>query len=322
MSIDWDDVLGENEEVTSSEPEAEPIPAWQSKLKTEMGQVLRKIAPMMGYQDYAFDAQLIQDFDHLLNWLGPYVATDYDYQRWLDSLPAGIRAAEDFPPTLAEAAMRGDIGMELGGKLNPFNLQAKQHIFDLSKVWATERYGIPPDLWAKVTSTGSGSTGPTGPRKPTEKEIRDQFDMDELSDAVTGMGRAYLVDELPNSRDIAKAYVDEVVAVRAQKEIDFETFVKKRLKGTSRWQQIYRNKPKGVDELEFLKPYVQAATMAMGGGDDTSSISDVVAGGAALGASQASFSSRLMKERKVQTGSGFISNLEARVSNISNLLRG
>lgn len=306
----WDD--DEDEEDPGSVSVS--TPNWQSDLRTEMRQQLRILGQKIGLQDFVLASAIDDDWSTLMIQLQPYYIDNEEYQEWFYNENAG--SMPGMPNHLQQYN-----NPTFNGRINVYHPIGRQMLFDVAMQWASNRYGLPAWQSASASGSGSGRRG-SGSRLPSPDEIRKQFDMDELTDSVVGMGRAYLVEELENAADIAKAYVDEVVAVRAQQEIDFETFVKKRLKKNPRWQMLYRNKPEGVDEMSYLQPYVQAAMTAMGGGDDVSNVSGVVAGGAALGATPDSFAQRLAREDKVQSQAGFINALEQRVAGINQIFRG
>jgi hypothetical protein len=288
---------------------------WIDRLRVEVGQQLRIIGPQIGLQDYVLDANWRDDIDLFIDWIDPFVANETDWQRAIGNMggTGGVLGMEGITDTLHESGF-----VQVDGKLNPHHQTGQQRIFDAAMFWASQKYGFDPALFApKVPS------GPRGPRKPTPQEIRNQFDVDQLTNAVTEMGRRYLVEEYPKARQVAQLYVDEVVRTGAEKTIDFETFVKARLRQTPRWQQIYRNKAAGVDELAYLDPYVRAASAAIGGGSgNTQQLSELAGGGAALGSSPDAFAARLQKTDQIQNSAGFISNLESRVSGLANFLRG
>jgi len=268
-----------------------------------MGQAMRVLSEDLGFQDFVLDSQFRTDYDLLLTWLGGRVATDADLEFINRNVEDQFRIKGD--------SLQTNPAIFVNGKINPFTPEGSQQIFQLSLQWAADRYGANLQSLAPKPSGG-------GRRLPTAEEIRNSFDLDELTNAANSLNRAFLVEEQPKARAWAKAFIDENVKARGQKDIDFETFITTRMKGESRWNQVYRNKPPGLDERQYITPYVAAAQAALGGGD----ISGVVGGGAALGSSGATFAANLQRESAVQNTSGFISNLERTVSGVKNLLRG
>jgi hypothetical protein len=256
--------------------------------------------------------------DQLYSHLGSIIATDRDWDAYVGDGPGGRG------PTGDSDTLQNFGGLYVNGKINPYTIQGSQLIESAALGWMDRQLpGFGQFVANRFSGSGSGRGRSSGSRKPTAGEIRAQFDEAELTDAVTGMGQAYLVEELDDAGVWAKAYIEEHVRTGGEKKIDFETFVKDRMKKTARWQMIYRNKPQGVDELEYMKPYTQAALSAMGGASgNVSHVSGVVAGGAALGSSEAAFMSRLKRTDQVRNSSGFISGLEDRLQNVSGILRG
>ena len=170
---------------------------------------------------------------------------------------------------------------------------------------------------------GKPSSGSGRARGPTAQEIRNMFDVDQLTDAANTIWQGWLVEDAPEARKLAKAYVDEVVRTKGENEIDFQTFITNKIKKTNRYGLIYQNKPDGLSEQQYLQPYVQSARQIMGGGQgQETAVADVATGGAALGASGDAFGQRLNRTAGVQNSSGFISGMEDRVRGVSNLLRG
>ncbi len=169
---------------------------------------------------------------------------------------------------------------------------------------------------------GSGSSG-SGSRGPTAQDIRNMFDEDQLTDAANAIWQGRLVEEAPDARGLAKAYINEMVRSMGKKDLDFETFILNKAKGTSRHNLIYQNKPESMSHLQYIQPFVQAANQAMGAaGQVGQTASDVAVGGAALGADAGAFQQRLARTSGNQNSQGFITGLEDRVRGVKDLLRG
>ena len=145
------------------------------------------------------------------------------------------------------------------------------------------------------------------------------FDVDQLTDAATNIWRAYNVEEPAKAKQLAQSYIDTIVATRGEKEIDFETFVVNQVKKSDRYKVLYQNKPDGITELAYIQPFVQSATMVMGGGN---AMNDVVAGGAALGANADSFRGRLARTDEAKNTTSFTNDLENRMRAVKGVLRG
>jgi hypothetical protein len=145
--------------------------------------------------------------------------------------------------------------------------------------------------------------------------------MDKLTADAQKLARAYLVEDLPDPRGIASAYVNAIVASGGKQNIDYQTFVTERLKKTARWTQIQRGNSEGIDPLEYVSQYATAALAALGG-NRGEGISDVVGEGAALGAAPGAFNDRLMREDAVRNQTGFINGLEQRLGAVNKVLRG
>jgi hypothetical protein len=143
----------------------------------------------------------------------------------------------------------------------------------------------------------------------------DSFDLDQLSLAATNAWRAYLLEEPPDARGIARAYVDAYLKNPNQR-LDFDTFVINRIKESSRYAQVYANKPAGMDELEFNAPFVAAATQLL----RPENVNPTAVAGMRLAGSQEAYGSLLLKQREVVTSSPFMQRLEQRLSNLRTVL--
>ncbi len=271
---------------------------WRTKFRTDAVGAVEKWAEEFGVSKFALDAYIRDNMQSALNYININVMA----------------------PNALTASRRAD-GTQDINKLKPWTPSTPG---EWDQVW---RAGIASfsmqlgfDLLSPPSKAGSGSRGP---RKPTAQEIRNQFDMDQLTDATNNIWQGWLVEDAPEARKLAKAYVDEIVRTRGEQEIDFATFIQNRIKKTSRYGLIYQNKPDGISEQQYLQPYVQSAQQIMGGGQGArSSVADIATAGAALGASGEGFRNRLTRTDAVQNSQGFITGLEDRVRGVSDLLRG
>lgn len=160
--------------------------------------------------------------------------------------------------------------------------------------------------------------GGGGRRRLTAKEIRQQFDLDELAMAATNIWRRKLLEEPSNARDMASAYIEAVVATRGEQKIDFQTFIENRARDTARWASVYRSKPENVSEEEYLLPYHQAALQVT----RPENAAGVAIGGAQFGASAETFGSRLRRTKEATSSAPFINQLQGRLENLGQVLRG
>jgi len=276
----------EEPEVQEQEPSLGELFDWRTKFRNDAVTQIEKWAGDFGYPKFALDAFVRDNIDGAVSHI----------TRMMNPGPEGMRAQDAFSAT--QYKMMWDHGMTYFSRFS----------------------GLPFD-GLQTTNRGSGSG--SGSRGPTSAQIRDSFDEDQLTEAANKMWGAYLVEDAPNARGIAKGYIDAVVAGRGEKTIDFETFVLERIRKTNRHKLVYRNKPEGASELEYISPYTQAATSVIGGaGRPGGTASDVAAGGAALGASSDAFRDRLARTPQHQQTKGFINGLEQRVRDVKNVLRG
>lgn len=204
----------------------------------------------------------------------------------------------------------------------PGDTQLELHsLYEIAKNWLTIRSPelkkmYTGDFGPRVSGGGSGRRG-SGSRGPTADEIRAQFDLDQLSEEVNKMYRAYLLTDSPSARGIATAYVDAIVKNPDQK-LDFQTFVLNRIRGEARHKSIYRNKPDSVDEIEYLRPYMQSAMSML----RPQNAEEAAIAGAQFGADPNAFAARLMRSDEVTGSAPFINAMEQRVSSVSKVFRG
>lgn len=206
----------------------------------------------------------------------------------------------------------------------PGDTQLELHsLYEIAKNWLTIRSPelkkmYTGDFGPRVSGGGSGRRGSgRGRGGPTADEIRAQFDLDQLSEEVNKMYRAYLLTDSPSARGIATAYVDAIVKNPDQK-LDFQTFVLNRIRGEARHKSIYRNKPDSVDEIEYLRPYMQSAMSML----RPQNAEEAAIGGAQFGADPNAFAARLMRSDEVTGSAPFINAMEQRVSSVSKVFRG
>lgn len=157
-----------------------------------------------------------------------------------------------------------------------------------------------------------------GRRRLSAQDIRNSFDLDQLTDATRGIWQQMVLDEPDNARSIAQSYIDAVVAVRAEKEIDFKTFVKNKARETGRYKTIYKNKPSALSEEQFLLPYHQSA-MKVARPEEAA---DIAIGGAQFGASSSAFAQRLRRTDAATSSAPFVNELQNRLSDLRGVLRG
>jgi hypothetical protein len=181
--------------------------------------------------------------------------------------------------------------------------------------WFGGKVGIP---LSSVRSGGGRGGGGGGARGPTAQDIRNQFDIKELANMVNDMNRQLVFEEHPNAMALASQYVDAVVATKGEKKMDFATFVEEKIKATSRFKTIYRQKPEHLSAAEYMSPYLQAASGVM----RPDAAADTAIGGAQFGASPEAFKDRLMRSNEVRTSAPFIQGLENRMSELKQVFKG
>ena len=162
---------------------------------------------------------------------------------------------------------------------------------------------------------GSGRSGPSG---PTAQDIRNSFDLNSLAQTATQIWRQMLFTAPKDANAIASAYVDVVVKGKGEKNVDFNAFVRSRAMSTGRFAVIFKDKPEGMSPEQYLGQYTGSAAAVVRPGN----VESVALGGARLGSDAGTFQSRLARSNENITSAPFITNLEARVQNLSEVLRG
>lgn len=167
-------------------------------------------------------------------------------------------------------------------------------------------------------SGGGGRRGSGGARGPTAQDIRNRFDIEELTRSVDDLNRMLVFEPNDNAKKIARDYVEVVVRGKGEVKVDFESFVRDKIEGTSRFKSIYRNKPKALNPEQYMAPfYSQARTVAAG--DEAA---DLAIAGAQFGASTSAFQSRLARTDSVTGSAPFVNNLQGRLEELNSVFKG
>ena len=270
------------------------VPDWRARFRTELTQMAKGWAEMFNQPVGPFQAWVLDGIDQAYAVMAPELR--------------GSDVSFDTEEGIGTVTPRKDPSVEQYKRawrkgINHYSIQLGVDLLNLPKA-------------------GSGR-GSGGPRKPSAQDIRNMFDEKELTEAVKGMWGAHLLEDAPDAQGLAKQYIEAIVRTGGEKEIDFKTFVQERIKKTQRYQQIYSNKPEGMDDLEYIAPYVSAAQQAVGGGQGNKQmVGSLAAGGAALGASQDAFAGRLARTDAHTGSQGFINGLESRMREVNGVLRG
>lgn len=268
---------------------------WETKFRTDVITQVEKWADALGVSKFSLDAWVRDNIDGAINFINQRVP---EINRQVN---------KDFEEGI----------LSLEARSTPVTAQTWE------KVWNHGLYWFSAQLGAPLFDLPASGRGRGGSRGPTAADIRNQFDEDQLTDAVNDLWRAYMWEESPNARAIAQEFINTVVSTLGQQEVDFETFVKGKMRATTRWDTLYQNKPDGVDELQYVQSYARAALSAVGGAAGSQQeVSDLVAGGAALGASPDAFGQRLSRTDAVRNSTGFVTGLEDRLSEVNGVLRG
>lgn len=183
--------------------------------------------------------------------------------------------------------------------------------------WFAKQLPYDPGTLGSVQTGPSGGRG-SGRRGMTEEEIRNSFDLDLLSDQATQVWRGMLLDEPENARAMATAYVDAIVASKAEKKIDFQQFIREKARLTGRHASIYRSKPETMGEEEYLGRY-WASAQQVARPDEAAA---AAIGGAQFGASAGAFAQRLARTDAATSSAGYINSLHGRLSELNKVFKG
>jgi hypothetical protein len=176
---------------------------------------------------------------------------------------------------------------------------------------------LTPFMDPSRSAGGGRGGGGGGSRALTPEEIRNQFDLDQLSARADRIKQGLVLETFKDPRGIARAYVDAVVAGKGEKKIDFDTFVEERVKETGRFKSIYRNLPPGMDPRQYIAPLYQQAMAVAPREAEARTI-----GAAQFGASAQQFQQRLNRTDAVTGSAPFINKMQTRLGQLKGILRG
>lgn len=265
---------------------------WRTKMRTDIVSMAEKWAEDFGLPKFSFDAWVRDKIDGAINYVNANVfgrhnahaASFPDFPIWTPQTPEDWGEIYDAARDYYSIELQFDLSQKPGG-----------------------------------SDSGAGRRGPSG---PSAEEIRNSFDEDAVTEAVGQQWRAYLVEEAPNARAIAKAYINDIVKTGGQQEIDFDQYVLGHIRKTEQYNTLYKRKLEGQSELQYLQPYIQSAMAVAGGGKNTRELTDLVTQGAALAQTPDEFRSRLARTDAAKNSRGFIGGLEERMRGINQLMRG
>lgn len=273
------------------------------------------------WQETVFD-QIEDDIDSIAD----KYDLDLNYlQGWFngqkDNLAGHLEKYMNQPMEIG-APTTGAASRQVPVNADPSTPQGMQNLILQARNWIGTRWpAFQEGLTAEIPSGSSGRRGRSGRGRgrPTEAEIRAQFDMTQLTNAVNQMSRALLLEESDDAKAVAEAYVGAIVQNPDQK-LDFETFAREKILSKPRAKLIYANKPEGMSEEQFLQPFFQAAQQRIGPGFG-SQAADIAIEGARFGASPQAFQARLNRTRQVQSSAPFLRNLGEKISSVRRVLK-
>lgn len=219
------------------------------------------------------------------------------------------------PEVRGEGSLKAQMGAHYYTQTQQGFMELTTRVWD----WFNQRSGVDLGAYPTAEVRGGGRGGGGGGRRgPTDQEIRNKFDLDELSEAASNIWRGMLLTDDADTRGMAKAYVDAIVAARGEKKIDFTEFIRKRAKQTDRYASIYSNKPDAMSEEAYLAPYYQSAMQVLSPGQ----AANVAIGGAQFGADPRTFAERLRRSEAATGSAPYINELQERLGSLNRLFRG
>ncbi len=174
--------------------------------------------------------------------------------------------------------------------------------------------GVPLTLQPPSGTSGSGR----GRSGPSAQDIRNQFDIEELSVAVDDMSRMLVFEPHRGAKALARQYVDLIVKGKGEVNVDFETFIRSDIAKTARFKSIYRQKPDSLKAEQYMAPFFQAARQVARPGE----AADLAIEGAQVGADPLTFSNRLARTDAVTGSAPFINALQGRLEGLNQIFKG
>ncbi len=282
---------------------------WQDTVMSYVGNAVSHYANNNGYDDIWFNTQFRNYGQGMMEYIEGSLLAGAD--NLLPKGPIGgmLRAA-------LNVSGAGENPASMGRDYYMNTEQGVNQMIDMALQYFGNAAGI--EL-ARAPASGGRGRGRSGPKKPTAEEIRRQFDIDELSNAVNGMNQTLVLEEHANPKGLAREYVEAIVKTGGETKIDFETYVRTRIEKTGRYKSIYRNKPEALTAEAYMAPYIGASTQVVGGGDEAA---EVAIGGAQFGSTAEQFGERLKRTEAVTGSSNFISGMENRLEDLNSIFKG
>jgi len=271
---------------------------WQQNAYDSILDELEDVYELYGWDKYAAD-----------NFLGQHwgsIQPNIEY--WLLNQPEAIQVRDGFLAEGGHAPSGYEILRSAGGWQRLMD-QVRQQLIMAN-----------PNLSGLLGNKNLGPSRPGGGGRsgPSAEDIRNSYDIDQLSDQINEMSRGLLLEENPNARAMASSYVDVMVKSRRQKKVDFATFVRSEIEETDRYKSIYANKPDHLAAEEYMTPYITAAhQMAR-----PNAAPSIAIGGAQFGASGSQFAARLQRTNSNVTSSRFVNELEGRLTSLKDVFKG
>jgi hypothetical protein len=139
-----------------------------------------------------------------------------------------------------------------------------------------------------------------------------------LADRINETWQAYTLSDAPNAKELARQYVATVAGNPAQ-ALDFSTWAKRRVLESPDAKFIFRNKPAGVSEEDYMRFYASNVFGVLG---PTGDAPTVARNAAALGATPDALEGRMRFHPTVTKSSNFINRIENRFRSLRDVLGG
>jgi hypothetical protein len=200
------------------------------------------------------------------------------------------------------------------GPLHPEDPQNIRSFIEMGRKYLQQRWTYGDLPAGGTTGSGRGGGGGGGGGRTTAQ----MFDIDQLADRINETWRLYTLADAPNAKDLARQYVQTVAGNPAQ-ALDFATWAKRRVLESPDAKFLFRNKPSGVSEEDYMRFYASNVFGVLG---PTGDAPTVARNAAAFGASPDSLEGRLRFHPTVAKSSKFIDRIENRYRSLRDVLGG
>jgi hypothetical protein len=198
------------------------------------------------------------------------------------------------------------------GPLHPEDPQNIRSFIEMGRKYLQQKWGYGELPRGGTSGSGRGGGGGGGGRS-----VAESFDADMLADRINQTWQAFTLSDAPNAKELARQYISTVAGNPTQ-ALDFNTWVKKRVLDSPDAKFIFRNKPAGVSEEDYIKFYASNVFSVLG---PTGDAPTVAKNAASFGASPDALEGRLRFHPTVTKSSNFLNRIEDRYRSMRDVLQ-